>query len=215
MNSFPIATLNENTFFTQELVLDKQFILLDPSCPFTNSMKKALTEWGIKVVYSEGSITGSRANAAPINTENFQQVDIADVNTTTEKKSEMGENIRKLLRQSHENISGNEKSRMGTVQNIYNEYSNYINSIYTHYATHKVLNYQEISDTVKELCVFIKDNRRYVLRIQPANDGKNKNFIINHSMRSTVIAIVIGLQLMSVRILFSPSWPAPPSSSRG
>ena len=195
MNSFPIATLNENTFFTQELVLDKQFILLDPSCPFTNSMKKALTEWGIKVVYSEGSITGSRANAAPINTENFQQVDIADVNTTTEKKSEMGENIRKLLRQSHENISGNEKSRMGTVQNIYNEYSNYINSIYTHYATHKVLNYQEISDTVKVLCVFIKDNRRYVLRIQPANDGKNKNFIINHSMRSTVIAIVIGLQL--------------------
>lgn len=88
-----------------------------------------------------------------------------------------------------------ENSRLTVVQNLYNEFLNYISNIYTHYATHKQLNLEEISNTVKDLCSFVRENRRYVLRIQPSQDGKNKNFLINHSMRSTVLAITIGLQL--------------------
>lgn len=84
---------------------------------------------------------------------------------------------------------------MSVVQTVYNEYMNYITAVYTHYATHKVLDYQELSNTVKDLCIFIKDNRRYVLRITPTLEAANKNFIVSHSMRSTVTAIVIGLQL--------------------
>ena len=88
-----------------------------------------------------------------------------------------------------------ENSRLNTVQNLYNEYLGYISNIYTHYATHKELNIEEISNKVKDLFSFVRENRRYVLRIQPNQDGKNKNFLINHSMRSTVLAITIGLQL--------------------
>ena len=72
---------------------------------------------------------------------------------------------------------------------------NYINSVYTHYATHKQISMEELSDTVKDLCVFIKENKRYVLRIMPSAEARSKNFLVIHSMRSTVLAITIGLEL--------------------
>jgi len=195
MNSFPVTTLKENTFFTQELVLDKQFILLNPTCPFNNGLKKALLEWDFKVVYSDGSI-GSGAVASPT-PQDFEQVAIeqVDPNANDPKKPEMGDNVKKALEEAHQDLANNEKSRMSVVQTVYNEYMNYITAVYTHYATHKVLDYQELSNTVKDLCIFIKDNRRYVLRITPTLEAANKNFIVSHSMRSTVTAIVIGLQL--------------------
>ncbi|MBR0486663.1 MAG: HD-GYP domain-containing protein [Treponema sp.] len=195
MNSFPVTTLKENTFFTQELVLDKQFILLNPTCPFNNALKKALLEWDFKVVYSDGSI-GSGAVASPT-PQDFEQVAIeqVDPNANDPKKPEMGDNVKKALEEAHQDLANNEKSRMSVVQTVYNEYMNYITAVYTHYATHKVLDYQELSNTVKDLCIFIKDNRRYVLRITPTLEAANKNFIVSHSMRSTVTAIVIGLQL--------------------
>lgn len=195
MNSFPVTTLKENTFFTQELVLDKQFILLNPTCPFNNALKKALLEWDFKVVYSDGSI-GSGAVASPT-PQDFEQVSIeqVDPNANDPKKPEMGDNVKKALEEAHQDLANNEKSRMSVVQTVYNEYMNYITAVYTHYATHKVLDYKELSNTVKDLCIFIKDNRRYVLRITPTLEAANKNFIVSHSMRSTVTAIVIGLQL--------------------
>ncbi|MCR5172993.1 MAG: HD-GYP domain-containing protein [Treponema sp.] len=195
MNSFPVTTLKENTFFTQELVLDKQFILLNPTCPFNNALKKALLEWDFKVVYSDGSI-GSGAVASPT-PQDFEQVSIEQVDPTANdpKKPVMGDNVKKALEEAHQDLANNEKSRMSVVQTVYNEYMNYITAVYTHYATHKVLDYQELSNTVKDLCIFIKDNRRYVLRITPTLEAANKNFIVSHSMRSTVTAIVIGLQL--------------------
>ena len=149
MNSFPVVTLKENTFFTQELVLDKQFLLLNPTCPFNDALKKALLEWDFKVVYSNGSI-GVAATSAP-SAADFEQVTIDDVGILEEKKSaktDIGENVKKVLEEAHQDLRNNEKSRMSVVQTVYNEYMNYITAVYTHYATHKVLSYQELTETV-------------------------------------------------------------------
>ncbi|WP_147644811.1 HD-GYP domain-containing protein [Treponema pectinovorum] len=195
MNSFSVASLQDNSFFSQDLVLDNQFILLNSSCPFTNSLRKALLEWDFKLVYSEGS-QGIQATSAPVSTD-FENVDIDNVGSQEKenKTEEMGSSVKKVIEKAHSALANNEKSRMAVVQTIYNEYMNYITAVYTKYATHKTLNYEDLCETVKELCVFIKENRRYVLRISPTQDKISKNYLISHSMRSTVIAIVIGLQL--------------------
>ncbi|MGI5059132.1 HD-GYP domain-containing protein [Treponema pectinovorum] len=195
MNSFSVASLQDNSFFSQDLVLDNQFILLNSSCPFTNSLRKALLEWDFKLVYSEGS-QGIQATSAPVSTD-FENVDIDNVGPQEKenKTEEMGSSVKKVIEKAHSALANNEKSRMAVVQTIYNEYMNYITAVYTKYATHKTLNYEDLCETVKELCVFIKENRRYVLRISPTQDKISKNYLISHSMRSTVIAIVIGLQL--------------------
>ncbi len=205
MESFPVAGLADHTFFTDDLFLDKDFLLLNSLCPFTDSLKKHLTEWRFTVVYSNGRKGVAAADMTEVitreelkksNTGDFTSVSVEEVTgEKTAQTAEIGGNVKKAIQEANSSIPGNEKSRMAVVQGVYNEYMNYINAVYTHYATHKVLNYTELSETVKELCVFIKDNRRFVLRITPSQETITKNYLISHSMRSTVIAIVIGLQL--------------------
>ncbi len=205
MESFPVAGLADHTFFTDDLFLDKDFLLLNSLCPFTDSLKKHLTEWRFTVVYSNGRKGVAAADMTEVitreelkksDTGDFTSVSVEEVTgEKTAQTAEIGGNVKKAIQEANSSTPGNEKSRMAVVQGVYNEYMNYINAVYTHYATHKVLNYTELSETVKELCVFIKDNRRFVLRITPSQETITKNYLISHSMRSTVIAIVIGLQL--------------------
>ena len=92
-------------------------------------------------------------------------------------------------------LDSNELSRMEIVQQKYQEHMEYINTVYTRFATHREISYEGLADMVKNLCVFIRDNKRYVLRVSPSSEARNKNFLVIHSMRSAVIAITIGLEL--------------------
>ena len=212
MNSFNIEGLKPGTFFTSDVMLDKTFLLLTNSIPLSEGMIKALQDWDFKQVFSDGALSSS-AIATNIS-QNTTDIDIEELensvnspksNVTTEKFSAEELNAAKKALENAETIDiddiGNEPkidteaSRLSVVTNIYNDYLNYISYVYTRYATHKELNYEELSSKVKDLCVFIKENRRFVLRIQPTQEPKAKEFLVSHSMRSTVYAITIGMQL--------------------
>lgn len=223
MNSYNVAELKENTYFTADVVLDKTFLLLNPSVPVTSGLIKALGDWEFTQVYSDGSIgtgvikeifSASPASApasvpkpppppkgAPGHSIELESesVDISDFGITP--SSPVKEEVKKAIlneppaRKPEISAAENEQNRMGVVQSVYNEYLNYINRVYTRYATHKELNLDEMESKVRDLCVFIKDNRRYVLRVEPDLSANNRSFLISHSMRSTVLAITVGLQL--------------------
>ena len=213
MNSFNIEGLKPGTFFTSDVMLDKTFLLLTNSIPLSEGMIKALQDWDFKQVFSDGTLS-SGAIATNIS-QNTTDIDIEELensvnspksNVTTEKFSAEELNAAKKALENAETIDiddiGNEPkidteaSRLSVVTNIYNDYLNYISYVYTRYATHKELNYEELSSKVKDLCVFIKENRRFVLRIlQSTQEPKAKEFLVSHSMRSTVYAITIGMQL--------------------
>ena len=118
--------------------------------------------------------------------------------TSTVNASEESAAIKMLANHAHKLKAEKkltENSLVDIVQSLYNDFQNYITKVYTRYATHKEINLEEISDTVAYLCDYIQDFRRYVLRITPSLDARNRNFLISHSMRSTVLAITIGQQL--------------------
>ncbi|MBQ5472743.1 MAG: HD domain-containing protein [Treponema sp.] len=187
-----LDTLQKDLTFKSDLLLDKNFVLLPVAVPVTDELKKALKEWDFKEFLCDeemslGGDMGIAQNSAPSFEEEESHQEIAEQISTSVKK------VLEEVNASPEDNS--EKNRLANVQKVYNEYVNYINSVYTHYATHKKINLEELSDTVKDLCVFIRENKRYVLRISPSVEARNKNFIVIHSMRSTVLAITIGLEI--------------------
>lgn len=187
-----LDTLQKDLTFKSDLLLDKNFVLLPVAVPVTDELKKALKEWDFKEFLCDeemslGGDMGIAQNNAPSFEEEESHQEIAEQISTSVKK------VLEEVNASPEDNS--EKNRLANVQKVYNEYVNYINSVYTHYATHKKINLEELSDTVKDLCVFIRENKRYVLRISPSVEARNKNFIVIHSMRSTVLAITIGLEI--------------------
>ena len=208
MNSFNLEGLKPGTFFTSDVMLDKTFMLLTNSIPLSEGMIKALQDWDFKQVFSDGTISTSAV--FNVSSQTTTEVSIDEINDTTEKSSsstitsERLNAVKKALENAEtididdigkETDVATENDRLAVVTNIYNDYLNYITNVYTRYATHKELNLEDLSAKVKEMCIFIKENRRFVLRIQPAQEPKAKEFLVSHSMRSTVYAITIGMQL--------------------
>lgn len=188
MQTILVEQLKSDLTFTGDLLLDSSFILLPHTAPVTNEMIKALKVWGFENILCDGGVSlGGDIGV----TKNHSDFEDQSSSTTT-----ISESVKKAI-ESTKNaaIGDSDKSRMEMVQAVYDEYMNYIESVFTHYATHKKINQEELSETVQELCIFIKDHRRYILRINPTSETCKKNFLVIHSMRTTVLAIAIALQL--------------------
>ena len=189
-----IDSLKEDITFNGDLCIDSNFLLLPITVPVTTELISALKEWQFDTFQCEGDISLGGDIGLSKKEEDFSLDDVENDHRNIKEK--INTTVKQALEEAKtQKVANTEKSRLVTVQKVYNEYMNYINSVYTHYATHKQISMEELSDTVKDLCVFIKENKRYVLRIMPSAEARSKNFLVIHSMRSTVLAITIGLEL--------------------
>lgn len=187
-----LETLQPDLTFKSDLMLDPNFIVLPVAVPVTEELTKALKEWN----FTEFTCDEDMSLGGDIGI-SVEKLDKDKQKTEKIIAEEKAKNSLKnaLERANAGKFANTERSRMDSVEGVYTEYMNYINTVYTKYATTKKINYQELSDTVKDLCIFIKDNKRYVLRITPTAEQRSKNFLVIHSMRSTVLAITLGLEL--------------------
>ena len=212
MNSFKVLELKENNRFTDDLFLDNTFLLLTRGSALSKGTIQALKEWQFTEVYSNGNYSVSdralmenqklaSANVAkvtPVLTTAIEDVSMEDMGikelvSVSDKIASTGaSDIESRYDFSH--IS-DDTNRMNVVQNVYNEFWTFIFDLYTRYATHKTIDMELLSQKTKELCIFVKANRRYVLQVHPSCDKEPKNFLIAHSLRSAVLAITVGLQL--------------------
>ncbi len=211
MGTCKLANLTANTILSSDLMLDRLFLICPAGCPIPNTTLIALKEWGFTDLQTEEN-TITKASHSIKTTSNSQNSSTSDakkriLSSKTEditdlvERNQNGEEIpanpeiRLALENAKSKDSSNEKTHMQIAQDIYTAYARYISSIYTHYATHKEFNIGEINSTVRELVLFIKDNQRFMLRVTSSLEDRNKNFLVNHSMRATVLALTIGLQL--------------------
>ena len=189
MDTITADSLHENLTFTGDLMIDSTFVLLPQTAPVTNELIKALKEWEFDSFYCEGNLSLGGDIGISVSTG-------ADDLREDGNSPKIGESLKAAIERSKNiQLDNSDQARMDMVQKVYEEYMNYIESVFTHYATHKEIDQDDLSETVKELCVFIKENKRFILRVNPALGMESKNFLVTHSMRTTVLAIAIALQL--------------------
>ena len=200
MNSFNISDLKEGIYFSSDVMLDKNFILMNSMTPLTGPLIKALIDWNFKQIFSTGNITVQETADGKVTdtlslagTSNWSEEIKAETQTPVLTKDI--QSIIESVAKEKENTSEMEAERLRLVEKVYAQYIDYIHAVYTRFATHKELDLKAISKNMQDMCVFIKENDRYILRIIQTVSSRDKNFIVMHSLRSTVIAIAIGLQL--------------------
>ena len=189
MDTITADSLHENLTFTGDLMIDGTFVLLPQTAPVTNELIKALKEWEFDSFYCEGNLSLGGDIGISVSTG-------ADDRKDDSNSPKIGESLKAAIERSKNiQLDNSDKARMDMVEKVYIEYMNYIESVFTHYATHKEIDQDDLSETVQELCVFIKENKRFILRVNPAEGATQKNFLVTHTMRTTVLAIAIALQL--------------------
>ena len=189
MENFSVNLLKAGNSFNSDLLIDSTFLLLPKSAEVTDDLIKAVKQWGFEDILIDGQLNrGGDIGITSLDDEEKEE--------DTFQKEKIGENVKKAIESSkHSAVGNSDQARIELVHSVYEEYMNYIESVFTHYATHKEIDKEELSETVQELCIFIKDHRRYILRVNATIQADKRNFLIIHTMRTTVLAIAIGFQL--------------------
>lgn len=216
MNSLNITEISDNARFNADVLIDEKFLLLPATLPFSAKMKQAVLEWEFRQVFTDGE---EKSTAAPTAVQKATARRVIESETEdVSAEFEIGEPAKKeepvldqveysndsesvmqkalrLVNESKTSSTSIENNQLNLVQTVYDEYLRYILEIYTRFVTHKELEYEPIANSVKDLCVFINDHRRYILRVQSPLQDDDRMYLINHALKSTVLAITIAIQL--------------------
>lgn len=195
METVTLESLKPGLTFKGDLIIDNTFILLPNAAEVSPELISALQEWEFTTVASEAPL--SLGGDIGVNTISQEESDEEPQSNSSSRVARIGDSVKKAIEQSKTESQNNnsDSGRISMVQSIYDEYMNYIEQLFTHYATHKEINQDELSETVQELCIFIKENRRFILRVNQSIETFSRTFLVRHTMRTSVLAIVIALQL--------------------
>lgn len=91
--------------------------------------------------------------------------------------------------------SDSEEAILNSVKERYKEFITYIYNLYMKYATDRIIDVEELEKKAKELCIYIKDYKKYVLRLSPSVEDRAKNFLVIHSLRTAVLAVTMAMEL--------------------
>ncbi|MBN2873708.1 MAG: HD-GYP domain-containing protein [Spirochaetales bacterium] len=171
MNSIPFRDLVPDTYYSEPVFLDEAYILLSPETPVTAGLINRLAEWEIREVFTDG---------APINGDDVPAAEAEEAEDSGDAEN------RPVTSQT-----AADKENLDKVNVFYVQFLEYVDSVYTRYVTKGEISLKELSDKVKTLCDVILENKRYVLRIL-GSAATTSNYLVNHSVRSTVLAIVLG-----------------------
>ena len=199
MNAFEVNALKPALIFTEDLILDKQFLVLGKSFGLTQELINGLKKWGFAKVNCDGTIDDGTRDKDIINSDTNEiiaqtkQEEAEREKERAQKDNELNNNLKdatKLIQ-----TLNTENSRLEMTRKVYKNYSDYIESLYTRYATHKEIDIEQLAKVVQELISFVRENRRFILRVNPRAESTDKKFLVHHAMRSTVIALTIGIRL--------------------
>lgn len=170
MNTLKLLELAPPVYFTEDVYIDKKFLLFTQESCFTDELKRLLSEWQFTLLYTKGSVT----EEAP------QKEDKGAGKTDADGK------MQDLAEQK---LSGE------LVEKTYKRFYDFTDEVYSTYRSKQSINTEKIIAKMKELCAFVQENRQAVLILQSIMPYNVDNFLVTHSLRSAVFAIVVGMEL--------------------
>ena len=170
MNEFLVVDIKPNTFFTKMVFLGKSFVITAPEMPITEELSNTLIKWGFKSVFSDGEVHYEDA------------VDIAEGTAPDGSPVELSQQL--------------DSSKLQKAQDFYSSLLFFVENIFVKASVSNELDYKIITEKIKDIVEYIKEDRRFLMRvlknIEPAPE---KNYLATHSVRSTILSIIIGSYL--------------------
>jgi HD-GYP domain-containing protein (c-di-GMP phosphodiesterase class II) len=165
MNTVAVSTLSANLYFDQPVFLDENYILLTPDSPVTDDLIKRLKKWKYLQVLTEG-----KAKDIP------SYLSGADHLSLTSQT--LDEDIK-------------EREHLITARKFYSEMRLFTAGLFTQFAADGTLNLATVTEWVKKTIQMVRERRDYLLRAVEM-DGSVDDYLVSHSVNSTILASIIG-----------------------
>jgi len=168
MKNFPLKDIPHN-YFTKPTYLDSDFIVTAPEMRITKDLLKTIDKWGFSEILSDGEPCESySAESAQDN----KEVAIKDRSNTADL------------------------DKIQKAEAFYASFQKYVKTLYAFLPVKNELDFNAIAEQIKSVCDYIRDNRRFLMRTQwLTSPVQEENQMVSHTARSTIIALIIGINL--------------------
>ena len=164
MKQIPLNELRENMYFDAPVFLDEGYILLSPDVQTAPELLQRLERWGFDGVYCEGNSVEAPAHLSGA--------------TSAAVKSMLELDIK-------------EKEQMQGARDLYFSLLDFVMDNFKRFQEVNRLDMAEITERVKQVIEMVKLSRDSILRI-PEFVFVNENYLYQHSVNSTILALAIG-----------------------
>jgi HD-GYP domain-containing protein (c-di-GMP phosphodiesterase class II) len=171
MKEYSVKDIELDSFFTKAVYLDKGFILAAPEMPFAANLVEILDKWSFSAIYSDG--------------EPRKEYTI----DKTRDDVVINSGIVELSMQS-------DADKLEYAEKFYSDFLYFVDDFFIRANVSDELNYKIIMDKIRDMAEYIKEDRRFLMRIlRNTEPAPGKNYLSSHSVRSTILAIIIGTYL--------------------
>ena len=171
MNTLKLLELKTPVYFTEDVYIDKKFLLFTQASCFSDDVKRLLSDWQFTLLYTKGTVTE----------ENPQEKE--------NKNAEKNDTAEKAQVPTAQKLSGE------LVEQTYQKFYTFTDEVYKTYRDSQSLSAEKIIANMKALCTFVQENRQAILILQSIMPYNVDNFLVTHSLRSVIFAIVVGMEL--------------------
>ncbi|MCL2558477.1 MAG: HD domain-containing protein [Treponema sp.] len=178
MNRYKIGDLPRSCHFSEPTRLDRNFVLTAVGVPMDESIRGALIEWDISEIFSEGE-PGETCRTS-------SQVDACE---------------------DDEDISPDgaivvEPGGLRDAQSFYVAFERYVRSLFDNFTTRNNINFGFLVENFRIIQDEIRKSYKSILQARPASEMRDDDFLVHHTMTTTIVATIIGdaLNLSDSRI---------------
>lgn len=162
MKSYNLKEIPPESFFSEPVYLDDQFILTAPEVRFSGELIKILEEWSWEEVRSGGEPRAEYAGE--------------------EEAGQDGETA--------ETSALNDSDRLKNAEEFYSGFLRFTESLFLQVLTAKKIQFSQIAEKVKDICDLSREQRRDLLRVMKSETSAN--YLASHALKSAILSIVIG-----------------------
>jgi HD-GYP domain-containing protein (c-di-GMP phosphodiesterase class II) len=169
MKKYNVKDIPRERYFTKAVYLDPHFVLAAPEIPFSEELAGTLTAWGFREVYSDGDPLEHYAEDGD---NDSKSKGIGDVSTIVDP------------------------DKVKEAEAFYASFQEYVEMLFTRLRIRNKLDFNNVAERIKLVVDFVREDRRFLMRAQRKTEPvDDKNYLASHTVRSTVIAIIIGTYL--------------------
>jgi HD-GYP domain-containing protein (c-di-GMP phosphodiesterase class II) len=184
MKEFQVKDIqSKNYFFSKPVYLDKSFIIATPEMPLTLELCNTITKWSFKTVNSDGEPQNEYNSDSP-----------ASVSVGPAAGPSAASPTASPARSSPIEISQqSDGDKLEKAEAFYTGLLFYVENIFIRAAVSDELDFNNVTEKIKDIVEYIKEDRRFLMRVLRTKEpAPEKNYLATHSVRSTIIAIIIG-----------------------
>ncbi|MDR2176894.1 MAG: HD-GYP domain-containing protein [Treponema sp.] len=169
MKIYAVKDIPPNCFFTEPVYLDGEFMLAAPEMPFTKELIQILSDWDFREVLSEGEPRESYFDKPREEGGAFINQAQAAALADAEKIKWAGNFCRELMV--------------------------YVNDLFSAIFMGEPVSFNRAAERVKGFLDRIREDQRYLLRALKDMESAKEDYLIAHTVKSTIIAIIIGFYI--------------------